>query len=325
MKTYPSISIAIPTFNEEANIRRCLNSIFNQKYPGKLEVFIVDGGSTDSTVKLAKQYPVIILSNPERHAERGKKIALDKATSDYFMILDCDMDLVGRQWFEKMVEPLEKNSSIVGSWTKFVSLSSDKPLDRYITLDPIQRDPLFQFLTPTINECVVAKNFQYWIVRYKKSKILPAGFNLFRRKQLLQTAIKNNMRFMELDNLVILLEAGYDTYAFVQGVGIHHPFLNTFDKLIRKRKRNVSTVYFNQPNKRYWTWINWNNPLHLVKLGIWVLLCYTIVPFCITGIIKSLQYHTWLGLYELPFNVLSTNAIISSFIRQGIKILGSLL
>jgi len=323
MKIYPSISIAIPTFNEEKNIQRCLDSIFNQQYPGKLEVFIIDGGSTDRTLVLAKNYPVIILSNPEKQAERGKKIALDKATGDYFMILDCDMDLVGFKWFEKMVEPMEADLSIVGSWTKFVSLETDVPLNRFITLDPIQRDPLFQFLTPSIESCVVKKNSQFWILRYKENCMLPAGFNLYRRKQLLKTVIKDNKKFMELDNIVILLNNRKNTYAYVQGIGIHHPFLTTFSNLIRKRKRNLETMYFNQPNKRYWTWIKWNNPFHIAKLGIWILYCYLFIPSIIAGMIKSIKYRTWVGCYELPFNILSTNAIMIAFVHHGVKVVRS--
>lgn len=319
MNTHPSVSIAIPTYNEEANIRRCLDSIFGQNYPGKLEVFIVDGGSKDKTIEYAKRYPVRILSNPYKQAEYGKKIGLLKSTGDYFMILDCDMDLVGAQWFEKMVEPLESDPSITGSWTKFVSKASDAPLNQYISLDPIQRDPLFSYLTPRIADCVVAKNKRFWTLVYGKNKLLPAGFNLFRRRQLLQTVIRKLRKFMELDNLVILLDLGYSRYAYVQGIGIHHPFLTTLGNLVRKRKRNLDTMYFNQPNKRYWTWIDWENPMHFVKLGFWVLYCYTILPSLIAGFIKSVRFRTWVGLYETPFNLVTTTTVIGVFIRQGLR------
>lgn len=318
MKTYPSISIVIPTYNEEANIRRCLDSIFLQRYPGKLEVFIVDGGSTDKTLRLAGHYPVIILPNPHKQAEYGKKIGLMKSTGDYFMILDSDMDLVGAHWFEKMVEPLERDTTVVGSWTKFVSKSGDAPLNQYITLDPIQRDPLFIYLTPRIKECVIEKNNRYWTVAYSKNKLLPAGFNLYRRTQILRTSITYHPKFMELDNLVILLESGEYKYAYVQGIGIHHPFLTTLMNLLRKRRRNLETMYFNQPNKRYWTWIDWHNPAHLVKLGFWILYCYTIIPSLFIGFMKCIRYRSWVGLYELPFNLLSTTVIINSFIKQAL-------
>ena len=203
MKNLPSISIAIPTYNEESNIDRCLASIFGQRYLGKLEVFIIDGGSTDKTIQLAKKYHVHILRNPWKQAEYGKKIGLMKASGKYFMILDCDMDLAGDGWFERMVEPLEHDNTIVGSWTRFVSKRDDAPLNKYITLDPIQRDPLFEYLTSSVKGCIVDQNDNYWTVKYSKDRMLPTGFCLFRRKQILKTIIRDLKKYMELDNLVI--------------------------------------------------------------------------------------------------------------------------
>lgn len=319
MPTYPSISLAIPTFNEEANIERCLGSIVRQRYKGKLEIFVVDGGSTDRTLTLAKKYPVIILPNPYKQAEYGKKIALMHATSTYFMILDCDMDIRGNHWFEKMVRPLEDDPTIIGSWVKFVSDPNDAPLNRFITLDPIQRDPLFRYLTPSISSCVVSKARGYWVVKYSKNHMLPAGFNLYRRKQILGTVIADLKKFMELDNLVILLSAGYDRYAYVQSIGIHHPFLTTLENLARKRIRNLETMYFDQPNSRYWTWIDWQNPLDMVRIGLWILYCYTIVPSIIVGCMKSIRYRTFSAFYEAPFNLVATTAVIWSFLKQGMR------
>ncbi|HUD20155.1 MAG TPA: glycosyltransferase family 2 protein [Patescibacteria group bacterium] len=313
---FPSISIAIPTLNEHDHIEHCLNSIFHQKYQGKLEVFIVDGGSTDDTVKIAKRFPVTILRNPLREAEYGKKIALMKSTGKYFMILDCDMGLVGDHWFEKMVSPLEKDTEIVGSWTRFVSLPGDAPLNRYITFDPIQRDPLFCFLTPSTSSCITKKYKEYWITEYRKGKILPASFCLYRRKELLTTAVAEMKKYMELDTMVIMVENGRTSYAYVPDIGIHHPFLTTLSNLVRKRKRNLETMYFNQPNKRYWTWIDWSKRSEFIKLFLWLMYCYTIMPSIIVGFYKSLRYRDPAGLYELPFNIMTTNVIIGSFITN---------
>ena len=46
----PRISIIVPAFNEERTVDRCLNSIKIQNYPhDKMEVIVVDDGSTDNT------------------------------------------------------------------------------------------------------------------------------------------------------------------------------------------------------------------------------------------------------------------------------------
>lgn len=311
------ISVVIPTLNEQANIRRCLDSIFRQNYSGPLEVIIVDGGSTDETLQIAKKYPVKILKNRFKQAEYGKKIGFDKANGEYFMILDCDMDLVGDRWFDRLVEPLERDNNLTGSWVQFVSSTNDAPLNKFITLDPIQRDPLFEFLTPTINSCVVKKNSNYWTTKYTKGKILPASFCLYRKKDLLATPVKQMKKYMELDTLSIFVGSGKNLFAYVQHIGIHHPFLTTLSNLMRKRIRNLETMYFNQPDMRYWTWIDWNDGKDILKIFIWLLYCYTVIPSVIIGVYKCIRYRTWVGFYELPFNILTTNVIVKTFLEQN--------
>jgi len=118
---FPCISIAIPTYNEEKSIDRCLKSIFMQDYPKELlEVFVVDGYSTDNTVKIAKKYPAKLIYNKARDAEAGKMIALKKAQGELFIYLDADIELRGGGWLRKMVRPLQEDPEIIGSFTRVV-------------------------------------------------------------------------------------------------------------------------------------------------------------------------------------------------------------
>ncbi len=55
MKSLPKISIVIPSYNKVKYIRETLDSIVSQNYP-KLEVIIQDGGSTDGTVDIIKEF-----------------------------------------------------------------------------------------------------------------------------------------------------------------------------------------------------------------------------------------------------------------------------
>ena len=58
-KFIPSISIVIPVFNSKATLRLCLESIRGQNYPrDKIEIIIVDAGSTDNTLDIARQFHV---------------------------------------------------------------------------------------------------------------------------------------------------------------------------------------------------------------------------------------------------------------------------
>lgn len=320
---YPTISICIPTYNESKNIDRCLQSIVSKKYPGKLDIIIVDGGSTDDTIKKTKKYDVRILQNPEKQAEIGKKIGFLNAKGEYFMLLDSDMDLVGDQWFERLLQPLLDDSSIVGSWPKYKAIKSDTLLNKFITTNPLQLDPIFSFLTPSYESCVVVKKRGYDVLEYTKDKMLPSGFCLYRRKQLLASSIMKIKRFMENDNVVLLLQDGQSKYAVPQGISFHHPTLISLSHLWRKRVRNLETMYFNQPNKRFWTWIDWRSKRDILRILIWIIYCYSLIPSVIVGAWKCVKYRSLLGIYELPVNLLTTSVVIRSFLttQEGRRLL----
>jgi glycosyltransferase involved in cell wall biosynthesis len=55
-----NLSIIILTFNEEQNIRACLDSVKGITD----KILVVDSGSVDNTLKILEEYPVRILSHP---------------------------------------------------------------------------------------------------------------------------------------------------------------------------------------------------------------------------------------------------------------------
>ena len=51
----PTVSVIIPTRNEEQVISECLTAVFNQSF-NPSEVIVVDGRSTDNTLKVASNF-----------------------------------------------------------------------------------------------------------------------------------------------------------------------------------------------------------------------------------------------------------------------------
>ena len=75
----PIISVVIPLFNKGKYIGKTLDSIIKQEYPN-LEVIIMDGGSTDGTLKViekyANRYPDVI--NYQSKNDKGQMDAVNK-------------------------------------------------------------------------------------------------------------------------------------------------------------------------------------------------------------------------------------------------------
>ncbi|MDD5448965.1 MAG: glycosyltransferase [Actinomycetota bacterium] len=85
------ISIVIPTYNSAATLEGTLRSIRLQNYDQeKLEILVIDGGSTDDTLKIAKKHGCKILANPKRQQEYAKHIGLLSAKGKLAVFLDSD-------------------------------------------------------------------------------------------------------------------------------------------------------------------------------------------------------------------------------------------
>jgi glycosyltransferase involved in cell wall biosynthesis len=89
---FPSVSVIIPTLNEEKNIVDLLKDIQKQTLQPK-EIIVVDATSQDKTVQNAKKFSkvTVIMMSPSPAAQRtagGKK-----AKADFLFFLDADVRL----------------------------------------------------------------------------------------------------------------------------------------------------------------------------------------------------------------------------------------
>lgn len=87
-----SVTITIPTFNSAKTLPRCLQAITSQSYKN-IEVSIIDGGSKDETLGIAKKFKVkqIIVFPGSLLAARFKGVQM--AGGSYVLILDSDQIL----------------------------------------------------------------------------------------------------------------------------------------------------------------------------------------------------------------------------------------
>ncbi len=92
---YPSVSFLVPCWNEESTIIATVESVLSVNYPkDKLQVFVIDDGSTDHTwskaQKFAKHPQVTLLKKENGGKHEALNHALKQVTSDLVISFDAD-------------------------------------------------------------------------------------------------------------------------------------------------------------------------------------------------------------------------------------------
>jgi glycosyltransferase involved in cell wall biosynthesis len=95
-----TLSVVIITKNEEANLGRTLESVMPLVNDGRGEIIVVDSGSTDRTVEIAKSFGAKVFIEEWKGYAAQKNSAIGKATSDWILSLDADEEVgdVARQF-----------------------------------------------------------------------------------------------------------------------------------------------------------------------------------------------------------------------------------
>ncbi len=115
-----TLSVVIITHNEEANIGRTLTSLQSLWTGGSVEIIIVDSGSTDHTVAIAKSFGAHVFIEEWKGYAAQKNSAIEKAGGDWILSVDADEEVSPALALEirttmETIEP-KGSSAPVGFW-----------------------------------------------------------------------------------------------------------------------------------------------------------------------------------------------------------------
>jgi len=129
----PKVTIVIAALNSEQTVGECLKSIFELDYPrDSLEVILIDGCSTDDTVKIAEKYPVKIFTAP-LNAPAAYNYALKIAGSEILGLIDSDAK-VEKEWLRKLITHLD-DPKVAGASGGIETWNAENPWARSIGYD----------------------------------------------------------------------------------------------------------------------------------------------------------------------------------------------
>ena len=85
----PLVSVIVPTLNEERYLPAALMAIENQTYYDT-EVIVVDNGSDDNTVDIAREYGARVVRNPEYNLALSRNLGAEHSSGEILVFQDAD-------------------------------------------------------------------------------------------------------------------------------------------------------------------------------------------------------------------------------------------
>jgi hypothetical protein len=107
------ISVIIPALNEEKCLSRCLNSLVCQSTKEPVEIIVVDGGSTDRTIQVAKEYAHKVMVEPARPVGAARNIGAKWAEGKVLAFIDADT-IACEEWLEEIARTFDSKPEAVG-------------------------------------------------------------------------------------------------------------------------------------------------------------------------------------------------------------------
>jgi len=181
----PLFTVVVPTFNREAHVGRCLESVVSQDFDD-LQVLVVDNASTDRTVEVVRSFEarldlavVVNAENRERAFSRNR--GAEEAAGSYIVFLDSDDvltpgaltraaafigDDAGRRFFFQLIRVVDEDGALVyqpaiGRGPMARVLAEGNPLSCSGVY--VDRELFLRHRFPEAPELVASEDWHCWI------------------------------------------------------------------------------------------------------------------------------------------------------------------
>jgi glycosyltransferase involved in cell wall biosynthesis len=283
----PLVSFGIPTYNEERTIERCLESIFSQDYPrDRLEVIIIDDGSSDRTLEICARYPVRIIRQNRSEGriqafegasggpECGRRVGVEAANGEFVVLFSADNELARRDWLAQMVKPVVEDGEIAGVRPPVLASREDSAINRYLAL--MQIPPLEFYLMWQLRPPVKVIAKDGYFVEILASDCYPAeigGNGSLLRKDAILKAGNVPANGSDIDLICHLVREGFTKYAYVPEAVVYHHYVGSYWAFIKKLRGKVRW-FLRYPREYPWLPRRRRDFFEMLK---WILFCSSFI------------------------------------------------
>jgi len=118
------VSVVIPTKNGGSRFESVLSAVLEQQTEWPFEVIVIDSGSSDETLSIARGNPTVRIIEVEpkdfQHG-RTRNVAIQSAKGEYIAMITQDAQPVAHTWLRTLVAEIEADEQIAGVFGKHVA------------------------------------------------------------------------------------------------------------------------------------------------------------------------------------------------------------
>lgn len=221
------LSVIIPCYNQEKTLETCVKKLI-AALDGfiQVEIIIVDDGSTDQSVKIAKKlritYPFINLEQHNNHQGKGVVLrsGFQKATGDFLTIQDADL-AYDPQDLRKLILPLTEERADIVFGSRFLPM----PERRVIYFWPTISSKLLTFMSNLFSNLTLT-DFE-------------TSCKVFRREIIQNICLKENGSSIDAEIIAKIAHQNYRIYE----IGITYEMRTKSEDKKSRWQERLRTVY----------------------------------------------------------------------------------
>lgn len=206
MESQPLVSVIVPMYNVEKYLCACIESIIQQTYK-KLEIIIVNDGSTDHCADIAEKYAkqdsrIHLVYQANKGVASARNAGLDLSTGDFILFVDSD-DWITNDHVEYLLMLQHMEDADMCMTTEFYTQTFERQ---------------------TYNEKIVTMSSEEAAALLLSPKVIVGSYNkLYRREWLIKNKIRQDESLFSGEGLhFIVTAAQYANYVTVSNKRIYY-------------------------------------------------------------------------------------------------------
>ncbi len=328
-------SIITPTYNSGKTLKMYFDSVIMQNYDlSKIEILIIDGGSTDGTCKITDDYKskidIRIINNPHRLPEYAKTIGVNESSGEYCVFQDSDEILVNINSFKirddifnkypnvkNTVCTVMKNPIGYSPWGEYTSLIGD-PFSSFM----YNFNADSNLIRSKKNTKIFFETKDYCIFEVHHEDLIPlidATSHTFDKNFFKKILGKDKINTKDSSMVAQLIISNTHHFAVTKDDDILHYSSSSFIKIIKKIKTRIIRNVFKESDAGFMVRFETIPVFYKYKRYLFLLYAFLILPAIYDGIKYSFKTKNIYFMFHFIFTLYTAIGIIYYFM---VKLLG---